>query len=152
MLLLADSSHTLTDVLASVVVIIGFVGTELGYLYADPASAVVVCVIIVGMGVSIFKETSRGLVDTGIPADVISRIKTITRGIGNGLDCHSVRGRKVGNKMFIDMHLTVKGDESIENGHAIAEALEDELKRSVEGIEEVIIHVEPKERGKEGKN
>jgi len=148
-ILMADSSHTLTDVFASAVVIAGFVSIKIGFVYADPIAAILVCGFIAYVGISLFKKTTSVLVDRGIPKDVISHIKKITEEMGKDVECHSVRGRVVGEKMFVDMHVTVMGNLSIEEGHRITETLEEKLKKEIKGIQEVIIHIEPIEGRRE---
>ncbi len=142
-ILMADSFHTLTDVFASLVVIAGFVGTILGVLYADAVAAIIVCSFIVYVAASLFRGNVNMLVDRGVSREILARIKNITNtSCGEGVDCHLVRGKVVGGKIFVDMHITVKGDLSVEESHRITTILETKLKEEVKGTEEVIIHIE----------
>jgi len=145
-ILLADSFHSLTDVFASVVVIAGFIGLGTGLSYADSLAAILVCLIIAYAGLRLFRENVGSLVDRGVDRSIISRIEKVSCGMDESVNCHSVRGKVVGNKIFIDMHLTVKSDTSVEEAHRIAEILERKLKKEIEGTEEVIVHVEPQDR------
>jgi cation diffusion facilitator family transporter len=143
MILSADSSHTLTDVLASIVVIAGFFGTNMGFSYADSFAATLVCILIAYVGCSLFKRAASTLIDRGIPLDTLMKVRATVDGLSEEVECHKVRGRVVGDKIYIDMHVTVKGDMSVEKSHGITEIIEKELKRGIKGIEEVFIHVEP---------
>lgn len=143
MILLADSSHTLTDVLASLVVIAGFFGTNMGFLYADSLAATLVCLILAYVGCSLFKGAASMLVDRGITLDTLMKVKATVSGLSEEVECHNVRGKAVGDKIYIDMRITVKGDLSVEQSHRITEVIEKKLKQAIEGTEEVIIHVEP---------
>lgn len=144
-ILVADASHSFTDVLASLVVIIGLIGTEMGYAYADPVAAVIVCSIIAFIGISMFKKASSVLVDRGISQDTIYEIEAVAKSIKKDIGFHSIRGRIVGDKIYVDMHVTINGNKSVKYAHSIADLLEKELKKRIEGIEEVIIYIEPKE-------
>jgi len=146
MILSADSLHTITDVFASIVVLAGFFGTRLGFQYADPLAATFVCLFIAYVGYSIFREATSALVDRGISLDTLLKVKSTVNGIGEGVECHSVRGKTVGDKIYIDMHVTFRGDISVEEAHRITEIIEEKLKEGIKGTQEVIIHVEPKEK------
>lgn len=143
MILLADSSHSLTDVLASLVVIAGFFGTNMGFSYADCLAATVVCLLIAYIGFSLFKGAASILVDRGVTLDTLMKVKATVNGLSEEVECHNVRGKMVGGKIYLDMHITVKGDLSVEQSHRITEVIEKRLKQVVKGTEEVIIHVEP---------
>jgi cation diffusion facilitator family transporter len=145
MILIADSSHTLTDVFASAVVIAGFVGTKTGLRYADPLAATLVCLFIAYVGYSIFRGATSTLVDQGITLDTLLKVKATVNGLSEDVECHSVRGKTVGDKIYIDMHVTFRGDLSVEQAHKITETIEEKLKETIKGTQEVIIHVEPKE-------
>jgi len=149
MILLADSSHSLTDVLASLVVIGGFFGINMGFSYADSFAATLVCLLIGYVGFSLFKGAASMLVDRGITLDTLMKVKATVDGLSEDVECHNVRGRVVGDKIYIDMHVTVKGDMSVEQSHRITEVIEKKLKQVIKGIEEVIIHVEPSRKLRE---
>lgn len=143
MILLADSSHSLTDVLASLVVITGFFGTNIGFSYADSLAATLVCLLLAYVGWSLFKGAASMLVDRGIALDTLMKVKATVNGLSEEVECHSVRGKAVGDKIYIDMHITVKGDLSVEQSHKITEVIEKKIKQVIKETEEVIIHVEP---------
>jgi len=147
-ILTADAFHTVTDVLASVVVVIGFIGIRIGVRYADSFAATVVCLLIAFVGYSIFRQATDTLVDRGITLDALSKIKSTVNGMNKGIECHSLRGKTVGDKIYVDMHVTLKGGTSVERAHEITEIIEGKLRKTVEGLEEVIIHVEPEAKEK----
>lgn len=147
-ILTADAFHTVTDVLASIVVVVGFVGIRIGIRYADSFAAAIVCLLIAFVGYSIFRQATETLVDRGITLDALSKIKTTVNEMSKEIECHSVRGKTVGDKIYVDMHVTLKGDMSVERAHEMTEIIEERLKETVEGLEEVIIHVEPEDKGK----
>ena len=149
MILLADSSHTLTDVFASLVVIAGFLGTNIGFSYADSLAATLVCLILAYVGCSLFKGAASMLVDRGITLDTLMKVKATVNGLSEEVECHNVRGKAVGDKIYIDMHITVKGDLSVEQSHKITEVIEERLKQVIKGTEEVFIHVEPSRKPRE---
>lgn len=144
----ADAFHTITDVLASVVVVVGFIGIRIGIRHADSFAAAMVCLLVAFVGYSIFKQSAETLVDRGITLDALSKIKSTVNGMSKGIECHSVRGKTIGEKIYIDMHITLKGDVSVEKAHKMTEIIEEKLKNTVDGLEEVIMHIEPEDKRK----
>jgi len=59
----------------------------------------------------------------------------------------SIRVRKLGFYYFIDLHVEVPPDMSVGESHKIATEIEKRIKERVKDIHEVIIHIEPCEKG-----
>ena len=57
-------------------------------------------------------------------------------------DAHDVRIRSAGSSWFVDMHVTVDGDLSVRESHAMTERIED-LVRAILPGSDVTVHVEP---------
>lgn len=142
-ILIADSRHSLTDVFASLVVIAGFLGSAYGFVLADSLAAIVVCIILGYVGVSLFRVSTDVLVDRGISLQTVRKIRDIVNSLDLDVDSHDIRGRMVADKMYVDMHMTLHGDMPLEQAHRVTEIIEHQLKRRIRGIEEVIIHIEP---------
>jgi len=128
------------------VVIAGFIGTRQGFGYADPLAASLVCLFIAYVGYSLFRGATSVLVDRGITLDTLLKVKETVNELGEDIKCHAVRGKTVGGKIFIDMHVTCKGDLQVEEAHKMTEIIEKKLKEEIKEIQEVIIHIEPKEK------
>ena len=124
MILETDSSHTLTDVFASLVVIAGFMVIRMGFGYADPLAASLVCLFIAYVGYSLFRGATSVLVDRGITLDTLLKVKETVSELGEDIECHAVRGKTVGDKIFIDMHVTCRGDLPVEEAHKMTEIIE----------------------------
>ena len=55
---------------------------------------------------------------------------------------HALRTRKAGNQRYIDLHLEVPRNTSVEEAHNICDHLEEDIKSRLQRAN-VIIHVEP---------
>src|SRR5690606_34469094 len=51
--------------------------------------------------------------------------------------------RKMGFDLYVDLHILVKADITVRDGHAIAHAVKDHLRAADPRIRDVLIHVEP---------
>lgn len=142
-ILVADSMHTRSDIYASIAVIIGFVAVRMGYPLADPIIAVLITGLIVLTGLEIIKDSSAVLLDKAlIEESVIRRLAESVEGVCN---CHRVRTRGPLGDMYIDLHVGVDSSLSIDEAHKVGMAVEKKIKSSVDGVKDVVVHMEPKE-------
>lgn len=141
-LLIANAWHARSDAASSLVVLIGLVGTSLGYPIFDPIAALIVGLMIGKMGLKFMWESLHDLMDRTVNEDTLVEIKHIllkSRGI-RGL--HDLKARKMGDLLLVDVHLEVDGKLSVEEGHQIAlEARLSVMKNPM--ILDVMTHVDP---------
>ena len=58
------------------------------------------------------------------------------------LSCHKIRSRGADGATYLDLHIQVDGQMSLEAGHELGHVVQDRLKEQL-GISDVIVHVEP---------
>lgn len=80
--------------------------------------------------------------DLQLPAAEVERIISVIKEDPRVLDFHKLRTRKSGAHRYIDVHLLVPRDMSLEAAHALAEEVEDKIRSELENVN-VITHVEP---------
>lgn len=142
-LLIADSFHTRSDIYASIAVILGFIAILAGYIWIDPVISLMIAVLIARTGINIIRESSEVLIDTSIINNEI--IEQIAISVPGVIETHKIRTRGKKTQIYIDLHITVDLSFSIEEAHEIGEKVESKLKKSIPGVEEVLIHIEPNE-------
>ena len=100
-------------------------------------------------GWKVIASSVDGLMDRAIdPADE-QRIHEIIKAEADGaIEAHDIRTRMAGRISFVEFHLVVDGEMSVETSHRICDRLETALKRAVPGLQ-VIIHVEPGHKAKD---
>jgi len=142
-ILVADSMHTRSDIYASFGVILGFVAVKMGYPLADPIIALFITGLIILTGLEIMKDSSRILLDKAlIEESVIRRLAESVDGVCN---CHRVRTRGMPGEMFVDLHTGVDSSLSVEAAHKVAREVEETIKKAIEGVEDVVVHIEPED-------
>lgn len=137
----ADALHFSSDILSSLVVIVGLVFAKFGYEKADPIAALVVAVLVIIASLRLAKETVDGLLDRA-PEGIRQRIESDVTGVPGVLGLHKIRVRRVGPKIFGDLHVLVDGNKTIKEGHQLADRVEDVLAKYAS---DVVIHIEPVE-------
>ena len=146
----ADGRHVMADVVTSGGVLAGITlvaGT--GWLVLDPALAGLVALNILWSGWALVRDSIGGLMDQAASPDILGRVRRVISEHGEGaLEAHDVRTRHAGAAIFIEFHLVVPGEMTVQASHAICDRLETALEVDVEGAR-VTIHVEPDEKAKQ---
>ncbi len=129
----ADGHHLLTDVWTSLAVLAGIGLVALtGWQRIDPVVALVAAANIVRSGVDLVRRSTLGLLDTALPAgDQEALERVLGRHRGPTVQFHAVRTRQAGARRFVSMHVLVPGDWSVRRGHALLEALEQEIAAAI---------------------
>jgi cation diffusion facilitator family transporter len=146
----ADGWHLFSDVLSSVGVLVGILTAKLtGYDILDPLLAVFVAASILWSGWKLMKASVLGLMDTAPDEGIISSIRTIIASEGNGaLEAHDLRARLSGPVTFIEFHLVVDVNLSVNEAHEICDRIEDKLLKVIPNCR-INIHVEPEYKAEE---
>ncbi|TYC53684.1 cation transporter [Rhodobacterales bacterium] len=147
--LVADGKHLMTDVVSSAGVLAGFVLVlATGWQVLDPTLAVLVGLTVLWSGWGLVKESVGGLMDEAASSDVLDKIRLLISEHGEGaIEAHDLRTRIAGKSIFIDFHLVVPGDMSVEAAHAICDRIERAIVDDVPGAR-ITIHVEPEHKAK----
>ncbi|GAX42201.1 cation diffusion facilitator family transporter [Tolypothrix sp. NIES-4075] len=139
-ILIADATHTMSDIWVTIGVIGGLIGVWLGYQWLDLVLAFPVALLVFWSGWSVLKENLPWLVDEmAIAPEAIYDIAVSVPGV---LNCHEIASRGVlGRQVFIEMHLIVDSPD-VETAHHITEEVEKRLEERFSPVR-ILIHVEP---------
>ncbi len=141
-LLHANAWHYRTDVFSSTVVAVGVAGSILGISDLDGVAAIGVAILIVRMGAMLGWQALRELVDTGLEAEKLERIRRVILSIDGVHTLHLLRTRRAGGLAFVDVHILVDGSISVSEGHQISEMVRVALMRHVANIADVVVHID----------
>jgi cation diffusion facilitator family transporter len=139
--LIADATHTRTDIFISLSVVISLIAAKIGYPAVDVISAIMIAFFIAKMGVSILKSAAAVLTDAScLDPDEIKEVVTRIEGVK---DCHGIRTRGNEDSANIDLHVLVDPEAKTDEAHNIAHSVEYALKKKFPSVIDVIIHIEP---------
>lgn len=134
MALEGDAKHLFSDVMSSVGVVIGlFIASVTGLFIIDPLIALFVAVLLVKMGIDVFRKTSKDLMDSNCEEEEKLIIVVLERTQGF-LEYHALKTRRAGHNVFMEVHLCVNGDVSVKEAHDLTVKIEKELGMVVPGI------------------
>jgi cation diffusion facilitator family transporter len=145
----ADALHFSTDIWSSAVVILGlscvavsdwFKNADFLH-YADAIAAIMVGLIVVQVSFRLGIRTVQALLDAapvGLDKKVIQAVEKLP-GVKN---CHHVRVRSSGAKVFIDLHVLIDGNKTLHEAHGLTEEIERCIRDFVPDAD-VTVHPEP---------
>lgn len=139
-LLKADASHTWSDVLTSVAVIIGWQLAANGWYWLDTVFAVVIAIIIFVLAYKLFVQSIPILVDKSLldQALIVKRVSELEHVIR----VEQVRTRNTGAAYLADITIVVPASLVLIESHQLADRIENVLLEEF-NIEDAIVHIEP---------
>lgn len=145
LLLMADAKNMRGDVVLSATVLTALLaGRFLNLPVLDSVAALAVSIWIMGVAFNLFREFSVELMDGHTEMEdyraVIDAVSEV-EGVANP---HKIRIRKTGEMFYVDLDIEVDGRLSVAAGHRIAMDAEEAVRKSLENIADVMVHVEPK--------
>jgi cation diffusion facilitator family transporter len=140
----ATARDLLADVLSSAAVLVGLILVRLtGVTLLDPIVALLVAVLIFRTAFLAMKKSFGGLIDTRLPrAEERKLIAVLGKHSGQMVSFHKIRTRKAGSQRYIDFHLVLPKDVSVEKAHKLCDELEQEIEAEL-ATASVTIHIEP---------
>jgi cation diffusion facilitator family transporter len=137
----ADARHTRSDVLTSVAVLGALLGVWWGYPLLDPLAAVLVAVFIGRACWEIAQQSSRILADEIVIAE--DDVRAVVSSVGGVLGCHQIRTRGSADHVFMDLHLWLDGETTLDAAHRTSHVVKDRLMSRFPSLQDVVIHIEP---------
>jgi len=145
--LIANAWHHRSDALSSVPALIAVVVSTINpsWVLVDHIGALIVSVFILKVSWDITVPALLELTDQGASENVHLLIKQIALAVEGVVEVHKIRTRKIGQNIFVDLHVLVKPEISVREGHVISENVKSKLLKKGPDILDAVIHLEPSE-------
>ncbi len=141
--MLADAAESKADSLTSVAVLLGLIGTKMGFRSADNLAAIVVAIFIFHIGMEMFLSGVHGLIDVSMDQESLDRIRKICMSISGVDGVKGIRTRRMGQKSQVDIDIEVLQSKTVMETHEIATRLKTAVKNNVDGIADIIVRTIP---------
>jgi cation diffusion facilitator family transporter len=134
------------DILTAGAALVGVLGAAAGYPLLDPLAAGVVAFGILYTGYDIVRDNLNYLVGAAPPEDL--RVEIVQRALSHPevRGAHDVIAHYVGPEVDVSLHIEVEGDRTLLEAHDIETAVVEAI-REIPSIDDVFVHVDPKELG-----
>ena len=130
-----------SDALVSLGTVVGIWGAGRGWPWLDPVAGLVVGLLVVRTAWRLVTEATHDLLD-GFEPERVQRLGRRVAGVPGVEAVRDVRGRRLGKAAAIDVTITVDPRLTVEESHAVADRVEQVLRRDPD-IQHVHVHVEP---------
>ncbi|MCA1564922.1 MAG: cation diffusion facilitator family transporter [Acidobacteria bacterium] len=141
----ADAVHFASDVWTNGGVLVALTLIYFtGWTIIDPIISIAISIYILVSALAVGRESVHVLMDRRLPPEVDAQVaEIVSRFRAEGvLGFHDLRTRRSGSQKFIDLHLEVERDQTLEEAHAasvrVLRAIEAEIPRA-----KVQIHTDP---------
>ncbi|GGJ12845.1 cation transporter [Halobellus salinus] len=134
------------DILTATAALVGVLGASFGVPVLDPIAAGVVSVGIFYTGFEIVRDNVSYLVGAAPPEDLRREILERALEHPRVRGAHDVVAHYVGPEVDVSLHIEVEGHMSLFEAHSIESEVVESV-RAVPEVDDVFVHVDPKELG-----
>jgi cation diffusion facilitator family transporter len=141
-----DAWHHRADAITSAAAFIGItvalVGGE-GYEHADNWAAIAAACFIGFNGWRLLRPALNDLMDAAPDRELIEQIRAVAQIIPGVAGVEKTYVRKMGYQFFVDMHIEVNPQMTVENAHRISHEVKNKVREQIPSVLDVLIHIEP---------
>ncbi len=138
-------SDAVTSLAAAIGISIALIGGR-GFESADSIAAVVAALIVAWNGWKLLRPALDELMDTAPSKSFNAEIQKIAEAIPNVSAVEKCFVRKMGFNYFVDMHVEVDPQMTVQQAHEIAHRVKDEIRGQLPAVHDVLVHIEPAKR------
>lgn len=146
--LMADAWHHRSDAFSSIGALIGIAGARMGYPVMDSIASLIIFVFITKASYDIFKDAINKMVDHSCDEKTEKQIYDCIIKNEQVVSIDFFHTRIFGNKIYVDIEITVNGSYSLRKAHEIAENIHQNIEQLFPKIKHIMIHVNPTEEEK----
>jgi divalent metal cation (Fe/Co/Zn/Cd) transporter len=118
-----------------------------GYESADDWAALFASGFILYNSYLIFRPALGEIMDEHLNEDLVNTIREFSIQVDGIVDTEKCFIRKAGMKYHVDLHAIVNGNITVKEGHVLSHQLKDTLREKIPELGNVLIHIEPNEKG-----
>ena len=143
--LIANAWEHRSDVISSIAaaLAVGAIIIDPRLSFVDNIGAIIVAVFILKVAWNILSPAFSELTDSGASEKTQKQILKIATDTNCVKEAHAIRTRKTGSSVYVDLHVLVDGNMSVNASHQISEEIQKELMQKMPEIIDVVIHIEP---------
>ena len=138
-----DGAHLRADVVTSFGIAVALIVMRfLGLWWIDPMGAVFVGCWVIGIFIRLSFKLTQQMIDRGLSDNEMEAIERMLGSMKDIKYFHKIRSRQSGSTIFVDMHVKVDKDMTVECSHELTKDIDNELK-AMFGDCNTLVHIEP---------
>ena len=124
----ADSLHYRSDLLLNSGILLALVLAGFGWQRLDPLFGLGIAAYILWSAVSIVREAVAVLMDEELAPELSERMHLLASGVPGVLSTSDLRTRISGTHWFVQLHVELPGDLSLQQSHSLCKQVEDAIR------------------------
>ena len=138
-------SDAITSLAAAIGISVALIGGK-GYESADAVAAILAAAIIAWNGWRLLRPALHELMDRAPSREMIERIRRVAQTVAGVEAVEKCLVRKMGYNYYVDMHVEVDPQMTVQRSHEIAHDVKDKIRSRIHAVRDVLIHIEPAKR------
>lgn len=142
----ADAWHHRSDAITSVAAAVGIGVAVIGgkrFAAADGLAAIVAAGVIAWNGWRLLLPALNELMDTSPHREVLETLLRLGESVPGVVRVEKCRARKSGHHYYVDMHVEVDPQMTVQRSHEIAHEVKNRIRAEVPKVRDVLVHIEP---------
>lgn len=141
--LVADAWHHRADAFSSIGVLLGAFIARYGHPIFDPIVSIIVSIIIIKIASKLFLNSANELMDCSADDEAIDLIVNYITNVEGVIKIDDLKTRKHGNKLYVDVEISVNKNTTFCDAHNIAEIVHVGIENNIDTVKHCMVHVNP---------
>jgi cation diffusion facilitator family transporter len=144
--IIANAWDHRSDAMCALAVLVGLAAVRLGgeaFVWADEVASLVVVAAITVSATALFRSAASELMDVQAGEEYVAQIRQCASAISDVMQVETLWVRKSGLEYFVDVHIQVRAELTVAEGHTIGHRVKDRLIEQFPAIRDVLVHLEP---------
>ncbi len=143
--LIADGNHQKVDIFSCIAILVGVIGSQLGYPILDPLVGVVIALIIINTAFHMGKDNVNIIMGKVSSSKILNDVKISALGLECVKGVHDIKINNMGPYVSVELHIELNKDLKLEKAHEIAHDVEQKIISDIASVKMVNVHSCPTE-------
>lgn len=141
--IVADGQHQKVDIFSCIAILVGVLGSQLGYPILDPLVAIFIALVVIKTAIELARDNVNIIMGKLPSKAMLENVRSIALSVKDVEGVHSIKINPMGPYSSAELHIEVDGNLKLKDAHKICHNVEKEIINRVSGIEMAIVHVCP---------
>lgn len=143
--LIADGNHQKVDIFSCGAVLIGVVGSQLGFPILDPLVGAFIALFILNTAFHVARDNVNTLMGKIPSKQIIDDIEKSALKSECVKGVHDVKINNMGPYLSVELHIELNKELKLEKAHEICNEVEQNILDNIDSIKMITVHADPKE-------
>ncbi|NLH00592.1 MAG: cation transporter [Clostridiales bacterium] len=132
-----------SDAFSSIGSFAGILGARIGFPKLDAVASVIICLFIIKVSYDIFMDAVNRMIDKSCSDEFVEEVKETIKKDPNIVSIDDIKTRMFGDRIYVDVEITVDGQKVLTDAHSVAENAHDMIEQHFPQVKHCMVHVNP---------